>query len=345
MSHISLYRKYRPQTFDQVLGQDTIVKSLQSALQDQKISHAYLFAGSRGTGKTSIARIFARELGVSTNDIYEIDAASNRGINEMKELLAGVGTLPFDSKYKVYILDEVHMFTKEAWNALLKTLEEPPKHVIFILATTEIHKVLDTIISRCQVYEFKKPTLDILKKMLAAGAHQEGVSLSDDALIHIAKMGNGAFRDTWGIFERVIQSSEKKKNIELDDVMKILAKPHQSLIEESIAALAQGSLEDLLQLIQQIGDSGLAYDDYLERMIELVRLVLLYRFVPVFAGVASQEVSDTTRSQIQEWAAKRNIFNADLLAQLIDTLDQVKRSPMPEIILELAFIKILGNNA
>ena len=148
MSHISLYRKYRPQSFDQVLGQDHIVKVLQTSLQKNEISHAYLFAGSRGTGKTSIARIFAKELGTSPNDLYEIDAASYRGINEMKELLAGISTLPFDSEYKIYILDEAHQLTRDAFNVLLKTLEEPPKHVIFILATTELHKVIPTIVSR-----------------------------------------------------------------------------------------------------------------------------------------------------------------------------------------------------
>jgi DNA polymerase-3 subunit gamma/tau len=162
MSHISLYRKYRPSNFDEVLGQEAIVATLQSALKSGNISHAYLFAGSRGTGKTSIARIFAKELGTSPNDIYEIDAASNNGVDEMRELTSGVNTLPFDSKYKVYILDEVHMLSKSSFNALLKTLEEPPAHVIFLLATTELHKVLDTVKSRCQVFEFKKPTIEIL---------------------------------------------------------------------------------------------------------------------------------------------------------------------------------------
>jgi len=152
MSHVSLYRKYRPQTWGEVLGQNSLVKALSSAIKSDQISHAYLFSGSRGTGKTSVARIFARELGTSANDIYEIDAASYRGINEMKELLAGVTTLPFDSKYKVYILDEAHQLTKEAFNALLKNLEEPPAHVIFILATTELYKILDTVKSRCQIF-------------------------------------------------------------------------------------------------------------------------------------------------------------------------------------------------
>ena len=151
MHDLALYRKYRPKTFGEVLGQDHIVKVLESSVETNKVSHAYLFVGSRGTGKTSVARIFAKEIGVSENDLYEIDAASNRGIEDIRALRDGARVLPFDSKYKVYIIDEVHMLSKDAWGALLKTLEEPPKHVIFILATTEVHKVPSTIVSRCQI--------------------------------------------------------------------------------------------------------------------------------------------------------------------------------------------------
>ena len=136
MTQVALYRKYRPQAFDQVVGQDQVVKTLHGAIAKGNISHAYLFAGTRGTGKTSIARIFAKEIGTHENDLYELDAASNRGIDEMRSLREAVNTLPFSSRYKVYIIDECHMLTKEAFNALLKTLEEPPSHVVFILATT-----------------------------------------------------------------------------------------------------------------------------------------------------------------------------------------------------------------
>lgn len=341
MSHIALYRKYRPQSFDEVLGQDAIVASLKTAIAKKELSHAYLFSGSRGTGKTSVARIFAKALGVSPNDIYEVDAASNRGINEIKELMAGVSTLPFDSEYKVYILDEVHMFTKDAWNAFLKTLEEPPKHVIFILATTELHKVLDTIKSRCQVYEFKKPTIELLKEMLAVGAQQEGVILTDEAMTHIAKLGNGAFRDTWGVFERVIQSAIGKKEIDLDLVQSVLSKPHQTLIEESVVAIANGDLEMLLDTIRQVRDQGLALDDYLERIVEHVRMVMMYRFAPKFAESVSDGLSDTMKPLVIEWSGQKNVFNSETLSLLITALDQLKRSAMPHIPLELAFIKLM----
>lgn len=341
MSHIALYRKYRPQSFDQVLGQDAIVQALTAALNKKEVSHAYLFAGSRGTGKTSIARIFAKELGVSLNDIYEIDAASNRGINEMKDLLAGVSTLPFDSQYKVYILDEVHMFTKEAWNALLKTLEEPPKHVIFILATTELHKVLDTIRSRCQVFEFKKPTIEILKQMLVQGAAAEGVTVDDAALEVIAQQGNGAFRDTWGIFERVVQSSGKK--ITRDDVSRILAKPHHIIIGDFMKAVVGNDLETALDAVHQVYDQGFAMDDFIEHVVEQIRLVLLYRFAPKFAETVTDSVSEDTLPLIKEWATQKNAINASLLVEFLKVLDETKKTHLVVIPIELALIRILNN--
>ncbi len=149
-----LYRKYRPQTFKDVIGQEHVVKVLEGAVKLGNISHAYIFSGSRGTGKTSVARILAREIGTSGNDLYEMDAASNRGIDDVREIRESVNTLPFESKYKIYIIDEVHMLTREAWNAFLKTLEEPPSHVIFIMATTELEKVPETVVSRCQTFAF-----------------------------------------------------------------------------------------------------------------------------------------------------------------------------------------------
>ncbi len=204
MSHEVLYRKYRPQGFADVIGQDSVVKALSGAIKNKTIAHAYLFAGSRGIGKTSIARIFAREIGTTPNDIYEIDAASNRGIDDIRALRDAVGTLPFESEFKVYIIDEVHMLTKEAFNALLKTLEEPPKHVVFILATTEVYKLPETIVSRCQVFEFKRPTVDILKDTVMAIAEKEGFTIEPGGAELVALVGDGSFRDTHGVLERVI---------------------------------------------------------------------------------------------------------------------------------------------
>src|SRR3989339_1158760 len=185
MHDLALYRKYRPKSFKEVLGQDHIVKVLESSVETNKVSHAYLFVGSRGTGKTSVARIFATRIGVSVNDMYEIDAASNRGIEDIKLLRDGARVLPFDSKYKVYIIDEVHMLSKDAWGALLKTLEEPPKHVIFILATSELHKLPDTIFSRTQRFHFKKIGYDEILKTLQTICDNEKIEEEKSVLQRI----------------------------------------------------------------------------------------------------------------------------------------------------------------
>src|SRR6056297_1764313 len=173
----ALYRKYRPESFADVRDQDHIVSALEGAIKKGEIPHALLFSGTRGTGKTTLARIFAHEIGTSDIDLYEIDAASNRGIDDIRELKEAVHTLPYESEQKVYIIDEVHMLTKEAFNALLKTLEEPPAHVVFILATTEVEKLLDTILSRCQVFQFRAPSRAVLAEMVTEIARKEGFSL------------------------------------------------------------------------------------------------------------------------------------------------------------------------
>jgi DNA polymerase-3 subunit gamma/tau len=201
---MSLYRKYRPQTFKEVVGEDHIIKVLSGAIQLGNISHAYLFSGSRGTGKTSVARIFSREIGTSANDLYELDAASSNGVDDIREINESVHTLPFESKYKVYIIDEAHMLSKSAWNAFLKTLEEPPAHVVFILATTEIEKVPETVISRCQSFVFKQPNQSVLKEFAQMISKKEGTTLEPDAAELVALLGDGSFRDTHGILEKII---------------------------------------------------------------------------------------------------------------------------------------------
>lgn len=344
MSHVSLYRKYRPATFDQVLGQDAIVQTLQSALKSGTISHAYLFAGSRGTGKTSIARIFARELGTSQNDIYEIDAASNNGVDEMRELTSGVTTLPFDSKYKVYILDEVHMLSKASFNALLKTLEEPPAHVIFILATTELHKVIPTIISRCQVFEFKKPSLEVLQKMIKQGADQEGFSIDNESALLVAQMGDGAFRDAWGMLERVMSVSANKK-ITIDDVLGAVGKPTRKLLVDLLDALIQESLDDVLEQLHAAEKKGITIEFIIQGILELARLVLLYRFAPKLADTLAMEIPEDIRNQLMTWSKEKNTINAQLVAELLKLDDEVKKTSIPIIPVELAFIRILGNNS
>jgi DNA polymerase-3 subunit gamma/tau len=274
-SYIALYRKYRPQSFKDVVGQEQLVALLESSIAQKKVSHAYLFCGGRGTGKTTVARIFARDIGCNDEDIIEIDAASNRGIDEIRELREAVRTAPFSSEYKVYIIDEAHMLTKEAANALLKTLEEPPTHVIFILATTDPEKLPATIVSRCQKVVFKSPDLATLAKRLAYVAENEGKVLTEETSHLIARHGKGSYRDALGVLEQILTTSEKKidhthvltflgvtdKEILLQLLMGISTKD-ASLIETSLASLSASSSSPLK-----------AYDE----VIELVRLGLLSR--------------------------------------------------------------------
>jgi DNA polymerase-3 subunit gamma/tau len=340
MSHLALYRKYRPETFDEVIGQEAIVHSLKSAIVQDKLSHAYLFSGSRGTGKTSLARIFARYIGTSPNDIYEIDAASHNGVDEIRELRDGVSTLPFDSKYKVYILDEVHMLSKAAFNALLKTLEEPPKHVIFILATTELHKVIDTVKSRCQVFEFKKPSLEELISFVQDGAKKENRTITDEAADQVARFADGAYRDAWGILERILQSTDKK-DIGCSEIVDVIGKTHADQVTSFISALNKKDLNvafEILHTTSKDGDVELLVKDSLERF----RLVLLKRFAPAFAVTLLAEYNNAIVQSIDAWAGEKNIINAALVVEFLKLLDQVKESSIPTIPVELALMRMLG---
>ena len=237
MSYKALYRTYRPQIFKDVTGQEVVVKTLQNAIKNNKISHAYLFCGPRGTGKTSIARIFAKALNCTNlnvnepcdecisckeisqginPDVIEIDAASNNGVDEIRDIREKVKYLPSGSKYKIYIIDEVHMLSGGAFNALLKTLEEPPKHVVFILATTEPQKLPATIVSRCQRYEFKSLGVEEISERLKQICDLEDVTITEEALNSISESAEGAMRDALSILDQAI--SYGNKNIQIDDI-------------------------------------------------------------------------------------------------------------------------------
>ncbi len=219
MSHVSLYRKYRPESFNQVVGQDNIVTTLENAISADKVSHAYIFSGPRGCGKTSIAKIFAKKVNCTcqdnschtcevfqkgeVSDVWEIDAASNNGVDEIRRIIENVNYTPMDLKYKVYIIDEVHMLSKAAFNALLKTLEEPPKHVIFILATTEIHKIPLTVLSRCQRFDFKRITIEKIVERLTEVLDLEKIEYETDALVKVAMLADGGMRDALSLIEKV----------------------------------------------------------------------------------------------------------------------------------------------
>lgn len=272
-SHTSLYRKYRPETFEQVAGQDHIVRVLESAVEQKKPHHAYLFTGTRGIGKTSIARIFSRALGVETEDVYEIDAASYTGVDNIRELTESAMTLPFRSPYKVYILDEVHMLSKSAFNAFLKGLEEPPAHVIYILATTELNKLPDTIVSRCEVHTFRTPTVDILSKVVASVAKKEGFDIDSDGIRLIAMSGDGSFRDTLGVLQKVMNAAVGKE-VHLKEVEGLVGVPKLELIGQLVEAVIQGldKKMDILDNIRNTNTDGkIVYDLYVETLREKLR--------------------------------------------------------------------------
>ena len=287
----TLYRKHRPLEFKDIIGQDHIVNTLQSSLKNETFAHAYLFAGSRGIGKTSIARIFAKELGTSASDLYEIDAASNRGIDDIRELRDSVSTLPFDSKYKVYIIDEVHMLTKEAFNALLKTLEEPPSHVVFILATTEAEKLPTTIVSRCQTYNFKKPSQTTLKEVSLKIAKKEGYTLDQSAAQLIAILGDGAFRDTLGIVQKVISTSADKK-ITAEEVEAITGAPRRALIDNVIIAIFENNLEAGLVAVNKAAEGNINMKIFVKLILAKLRFVLLLRNAPGMEKDIKEELDE-----------------------------------------------------
>jgi len=344
MEYQSLYRKYRPQNFDEVLGQEHIVDVLKEAVKAGDITHSYLFFGSRGTGKTSVARILAREIGCEPEDLYEIDAASNRGIDDARELREGVKTLPFKSPYKVYIIDEVHMLTKEAFNALLKTLEEPPKHAVFMLATTEVGKIPDTIVSRCQTFTFKKPTQALLKKSTLAIVKKEGYELDSGAADLIATLGDGSFRDTQGILQLVL-SAAKSKKINREFVEKITSAPPAVLVNELVLALAEKDLEKALGAVRRAVETNIDFVLFLKLMLEKVRLVLLMRFDPEMRKKIKEECSEDDVKFLEGLSGSAGAaINSTVLLELLDAYTKTSYAYIKQLPLELALIKLLSKD-
>ena len=276
----ALYRKYRPQTFNDIVGQNHIVSVLKNAIDKDQISHAYLFYGSRGTGKTSIAKIFANE--VNGNEIYqkenvdiiEIDAASNNGVDEVRDIKEAIKFLPTEGKYKVYIIDEVHMLTTAAFNALLKTLEEPPAHVIFILATTEIHKIPATILSRCQRFEFKNLSQEQLIDRLKYIAKEENLVIEEAAIEKIATLAKGGLRDAISILDQVSNYAEE---ITLNHILEVTSSISEDDILEFYRGLLQGDVTKSLlkynEFVAQAKDTKLLLND----LINVTRDIVVYK--------------------------------------------------------------------
>lgn len=342
MSDIALYRKHRPQAFSEVVGQDQVVSVLEAAVKKEVVSHAYLFSGTRGTGKTSVARIFAKALKTDESDIYEIDAASNRGIDEIRELREGVHSLPFSSKYKVYIIDEVHMLTTPAFNALLKTLEEPPKHVIFILATTEFHKLPETIVSRCQVFQFRKPGESQIRELLEAVAKSEKLKIDKESLSLMALLADGSYRDALGVLQKVVTFSKDKK-IEIIEVEQITGAPKGASIQNLLEAILDGDLEKSLKTVDEVSKSGVDMRVFLKLLMRSMRFAMLLSYAPNLEEKISAQILDSEVKYLKGLSGKPKArLMSAILKALLAAYEETAYADIKQMPLELAIVKLLA---
>ncbi|MCK4520441.1 DNA polymerase III subunit gamma/tau [Candidatus Parcubacteria bacterium] len=365
---LALYRKYRPQTFKEIVGQEYIVKTLTNALASGMVSHAYLFSGPRGSGKTSIARILAKAVNCEKRkqdsfepcnecsscleikqgraiDLIEIDAASHRGIDEMRDLRDGIRFGPTKSKYKVFIIDECHQLTKEASNALLKTLEEPPSYAIFILATTEIHKMISTILSRCQRFDFRKLTLEEIIKRLEFICGKEGIKIEKPALELIALNAGGAVRDAESLLDRVSAFSlDRKKEIKAEDIKDILGLVEINQVSKFTDLIIQKKPAETIDFLNNIIDKGQDVQELSKALVNYLRQALLLK-ISGGAGEDNPLITGLTKEEVQHLEKQTEKFTELELQKIINLFlqaeNRIKYSSIPQLPLELAIVEII----
>lgn len=344
MAYLSLYNRWRPQNFSTIVGQTAMKQALTNAIHSNRIAHAYLFSGPRGTGKTSTARILAKALnclegpttepcGVCANcqritagtsmDVYELDAASNRGIDDVKNLLEQMTYSPVDGKYKIYIIDEVHMLTTEAFNALLKTLEEPPEHVIFILATTDPHKIPPTIHSRCQRFDFHRITVEEIVEHLAMVAEKSNIKAEREALRLIAIQSEGGMRDALSLLD---QCGVMAELVTTDTVRQVLGIVGREALREMVQAMGQGQLGKVLEKLNQLLEQGKAVKQILAELSEYLRAVLLYKAAPDFEEVYLTDTKEALEQASKLFGQERILAAEERIHQALQELKGAMRA-------------------
>ena len=354
----ALYRQYRPKTFDDVLGQEHITVTLKNQIKNNNVSHAYLFSGTKGTGKTSTAKIFSRAVNCLNNedgnpcneceickgilnesiiDVVEMDAASNRKIEDIRDLKDKVIYPPSRARYKIYIIDEVHMLTNEAFNALLKTLEEPPKHLIFILATTEMERLPQTILSRCQRFEFKRITVDNIILNMKTILEDKDVVVEDRALSLIARNSEGAMRDALSLLDQCIAYSDR---VNYEDALEILGIANTDLLFQLVDYIYNKDVENILMQIDDIIQEGKDMNQFIKDLILHFRNLLIVK-----SSDASLDILNMDEQLYKQYKEQAKKFSLDFILKALDTLaeseDQAKWSSQPRVILEMSLIKLV----
>ncbi len=366
-----LYRKYRPQRFSEVIGQEHVVRTLTNALSRGMISHAYLFCGPRGSGKTTIARLLAKAINCEDKtsfepcnkcsfcleimegrsmDIIEIDAASNRGIEDIKELRQAVRFAPSRLKYKVYILDEAHQLSKDAANALLKTLEEPPSHAVFILATTEIHKMIPTIISRCQRFDFRKLTVPEIIRRLEIIVKNEKASVDKSALELIALNADGSIRDAESLLNQVLTFagvSGKTAEITSADIKNLLGLVEIQIISQFVDFLTDKKAGEAVRFLGEIIEKGTDINEFAKALINYLRHALVLKMTEI-GEYEKSLATGLTREEFQTLAKQAEKFKMEdlreLLGLLIDAENKMRYASIPPLPLELVIAEFCSHN-